>query len=84
MAPEKGGRSMQQPIRYYITKSGEESTVRSVRVSCGSAPPNEASETDLSTDHDCSVAASERKQRKGGATVKDRLHGAIRKRGLTP
>jgi len=32
MAPEKGGASVQEPIRYYITKSGEEPTVRSVKV----------------------------------------------------
>jgi hypothetical protein len=30
--PEKGGLSMQERIRYYITKRGEEPTVRSVKV----------------------------------------------------
>jgi hypothetical protein len=29
---EKGGATMQERIRYYITKSGEELTVRSVKV----------------------------------------------------
>ena len=38
--PEKGGVSMQEPIRYYITKRGEESTVRSVKVA-QSAPEDE-------------------------------------------
>jgi hypothetical protein len=32
---EKGGDSMQQPVRYYITKSGDEPTVRSVKVAVG-------------------------------------------------
>jgi hypothetical protein len=32
VALEKGGASMQERIRYYITKSGEELTVRSVKV----------------------------------------------------
>ena len=30
--PEKGGLSMQKRVRYYITKRGEEPTVRSVEV----------------------------------------------------
>ena len=30
---------MQKPIRYYITKSGEEPTVRSVRVALGESEP---------------------------------------------
>lgn len=29
---------MQQPVRYYITKSGDEPTVRSVKVALGQAP----------------------------------------------
>lgn len=33
---------MQEPIRYYITKSGEESTVRSVRVARGERDPDAA------------------------------------------
>ncbi len=32
MVPERGGVSMQERVRYYITKSGEEPTVRSVKV----------------------------------------------------
>lgn len=84
MAPEKGGRSMQQPIRYYITTSGEESTVRSVRVSRGASVPNEDSETGPTTEHDCSSGSNERKPRKRGGNVKDRLQGAISKRGLKP
>jgi hypothetical protein len=36
MVLEKGGASMQERIRYYITKSGEELTVRSVKVAKGS------------------------------------------------
>jgi hypothetical protein len=31
-AAKKGGKPMQKPIRYYITKDGEEPTVRSVEV----------------------------------------------------
>ena len=38
--PEKGGASMQEPVRYYITKRGEEPTVRSVKVA-QSAPESE-------------------------------------------
>src|SRR3954471_18778417 len=34
-AAEKGGEPMQKPIRYYITKDGEEPTVRSVEVALG-------------------------------------------------
>ena len=36
---------MQKPIRYYITKSGEEPTVRSVRVALGENDPRDEPET---------------------------------------
>ena len=36
---------MQKPIRYYITKSGDEPTVRSVRVALGEAEPRVEPET---------------------------------------
>ena len=36
---------MQQPIRYYITKSGEEPVVRSVKVARASAHASERTET---------------------------------------
>jgi hypothetical protein len=35
-AAKKGGEPMQKPIRYYITKEGEEPMVRSVEVALGS------------------------------------------------
>ena len=41
MVLEKGGAFMQERIRYYITKSGEELTVRSVKVAKGSPPPDD-------------------------------------------
>lgn len=44
-APGKGGASMQKPIRYYITKSGEEPTVRSVRVALGESEPRVEADT---------------------------------------
>jgi hypothetical protein len=36
---------MQQPIRYYITKSGDEPTVRSVKVALGATAAEERPET---------------------------------------
>lgn len=67
---------MQQPTRYYITTSGEEPTVRSVRVEqpagapvlCD-ARPAPGTEPSLTTD-----AAEQRR------SVKDLVQGAIHKR----
>ncbi len=36
---------MAKPVRYYITKSGEESTVRSVRVALGTQDPDATGES---------------------------------------
>ena len=40
---------MQKPIRYYITTSGEEPTVRSVHVALGQSEPRVESETSALT-----------------------------------
>ena len=67
---------MQQPTRYYITKSGEEPTVRSVRVeqlaaSAGCDEPRRATAAEATVTVECA------EQRR---TVKDLVQGAINKR----
>lgn len=68
---------MQQPTRYYITKSGEESTVRSVRVTQNPVAGKDETETnatipaEIQTKHDGPEARS---------GVKGLVQGAIRKR----
>jgi hypothetical protein len=73
---------MQQQTRYYITKSGEESTVRSVRVARSVVEPIAIPETDVSNQSDHSGTSNERTPREPGLTVKGRLRGAIKKRVL--
>ena len=67
---------MQQPTRYYITKSGEEPTVRSVRVekliTC--ATRDEAHQAQVVEAASVTECAEERR------TVKDLVQGAIHKR----
>ncbi len=67
---------MQQPTRYYITKSGEEPTVRSVRVELPavSAALEEARRVQLAEN---TAAVENAEQRR---TVKDLVQGAIHKR----
>ena len=68
---------MQKPIRYYITKSGEEPTVRSVRVALGAEEPRVDPET--SAAHVDSIAAS-RSAPAPAAKVTRRVRDAIRRR----
>ncbi len=67
---------MQQPTRYYITKSGEEPTVRSVRV--------EQPEITAAVDETRHNPVTEKTAAEPGAelrrTVKDLVQGAIHKR----
>jgi hypothetical protein len=67
---------MQQPTRYYITKSGEEPTVRSVRVeqAAVSAAFDEARRLQMA-ESNASVENAEQRR-----TVKDLVQGAIHKR----
>lgn len=67
---------MQQPTRYYITKSGEEPTVRSVRIEQPEA--NVAlDETRRSQMADGAAVEASAEPRR---TVKDLVQGAIHKR----
>lgn len=65
---------MQQPTRYYITKSGEEPTVRSVRVEQSAVAADEARRAQLTETNDVAECAEQRR------TVKDFVQGAIHKR----
>ena len=69
---------MQQPTRYYITKSGEEPTVRSVRVEQPAASPalDDVRRTQAS---ECNIAEENPEQRR---SVKDLVQGAIHKRSF--
>ena len=67
---------MQQPTRYYITKSGEEPTVRSVRVE---QPAVTAARDETRQAHvaECNAAEESAELRR---TVKDLVQVAIQKR----
>ncbi len=73
---------MQQPTRYYITRSGDEPTLRSVRISRPQAVPVRGIDTDLAkadgrtsaTDESGAIAPDH------GVSVKERLQDVIRKR----
>lgn len=67
---------MQQPTRYYITKSGEEPTVRSVRVEQPAvAPAHDEARRVQMTEGNAVVECAEQPR-----TVKDLVQGAIHKR----
>jgi hypothetical protein len=68
---------MQQPIRYYITKSGEEPTVRSVKVS---RETTDAEDRDVKRSTDVAKTSQDKADRHQG--VKSLVQGAIRKRIL--
>ena len=68
---------MQKPIRYYITKSGEEPTVRSVRVALGAEEARVEPET--SAAHADPIVAS-RSAPAPAAKVTRRVRDAIRRR----
>jgi hypothetical protein len=67
---------MQQPTRYYITKSGDEPTVRSVRVEQPEST-TALDEARRSPMVECTAADESSEQRR---TVKDLVQGAIQKR----
>jgi hypothetical protein len=73
---------MQKPIRYYITKSGEEPTVRSVTVALGSPRLDERPEEGAAAPVDTVPAARETAE--ATAAVKRRVRNAIRRRAPQP
>ena len=76
--PEKGGASMQEPIRYYITKRGEEPTVRSVKVA--QSAPEDEDRVAPNADAVDESRAPERPAPAPAKTVKRLVKGAIRGR----
>jgi hypothetical protein len=68
---------MQKPIRYYITKSGEEPTVRSVRVALGSNEAHIEPETSTAPYEPTAVA---RHAPTSAAEVTRRVKDAFRRR----
>jgi hypothetical protein len=68
---------MQKPIRYYITKSGEEPTVRSVRVALGANEPRVEPDTNVAATE---TAAADRSAPAPAAEVTRRVKDAIRRR----
>ena len=78
--PEKGGASMQEPIRYYITKRGEEPTVRSVKVA-QSAPQDDdraAPSADASAEPQTPVRSAPAPARAVKRLVKGAIRGRVR------
>ena len=69
---------MQQPIRYYITKSGEEPTVRSVKVARSESDRDLRDEFEAKRVIEAQAAESNGAERRRG--VKRLVAGAIRKR----
>jgi hypothetical protein len=69
---------MQKPIRYYITKSGEEPTVRSVTVALPETPRDDRSDATSRPKFD--HVEPEREKARPVASVKRRVKDAIRKR----
>lgn len=82
----KGGTSMQQPTRYYISRSGDEPTLRSVRIS----QPHVEGDGEVAANlvkADSRTIASENRGAASPdhvASVKERLQEALRKRAITP
>ena len=68
---------MQKPIRYYITKSGEEPTVRSVRVAQGANEPRVEAEASAAPTE---AVAANRIAPAPAAEVTRRVKDAIRRR----
>ena len=78
MVRRKGGASMQERTRYYITKSGEEPTVRSVKVAKSSP---EGDQPDGSSPEVVTTPKAPAKQTSAPARAVQRLvHGAVRGR----
>ena len=59
---------MQQPIRYYITKSGDEPTVRSVKVALGATAAEERPETRAANPVTSSTTSQEALAERSGVT----------------
>lgn len=66
---------MQKPTRYYITKSGEEPTVRSVRVELPAAASLEETRRAQGVEANATMDTSEQRR-----SVKDLVQVAIQKR----
>lgn len=66
---------MQKPTRYYITKSGEEPTVRSVRVELPAAASLEETRRAQGVETNATMDTSEQRR-----SVKDLVQVAIQKR----
>jgi hypothetical protein len=71
----KAETSMQKPTRYYITKSGEEPTVRSVRVELPAAASLEETRRAQGVETNATMDTSEQRR-----SVKDLVQVAIQKR----
>jgi hypothetical protein len=56
---EKGGDFVQKPIRYYITKSGEEPTVRSVKVALNTPDGDDRPERGATATNEPTVGPNE-------------------------
>ncbi|MFT4036941.1 MAG: hypothetical protein QM692_02075 [Thermomicrobiales bacterium] len=68
---------MQQTTRYYITKSGEEPTVRSVRIERPEMTATAVAEARRSQGAECAAETMEPRR-----SVKDLVQGAIHKRSF--
>jgi hypothetical protein len=71
---------MQQPIRYYITKSGEEPTVRSVKVAREVPVPE--SRDDAATQREVERTVEGQQEATPRESVTHFVRGAIRRRML--
>ena len=76
-AAEKGGDAMQEQVRYYITKSGEEPTVRSVKVAVSPADLQRPYELEAPAGESPAVLDRDQDSKTG---VQRLVSGAIRKR----
>lgn len=70
--------SMQQPVRYYITKSGEEPTVRSVKVARSAAVVEDADISAVEPERDITTKSHGDEQHAHG--VRGLVQDVIRKR----
>lgn len=75
---------MRQPIRYYITKSGEEPTVRSVRIALGAGEGADCARDDSMATDDPPTQSRESRNRRHGAKVGRLMKQAVRKRSSKP
>jgi hypothetical protein len=71
---------MQEPIRYYITKTGEEPTVRSVKVALEAREIDERGDTPV----DAAAPSAPAREVLRPAGVKRLVEGAIKRRSPRP